>query len=111
MESRWKAWTPATTREKALRVAAPLVEKLGGDDSSLTIEPYPKTNGHVMSFTVRFEDGPWAEVILAVLRRAQSVGYGWGISGRVDEELAMLTNNISLVGISMVTCRIARGGN
>lgn len=110
MESRWKAWTPATTREKAQRVARPLLEKLGGDTASLQIEPYPKTNGHVVYFTVRIEAGTWAEAVLAALRKAQSVGHGWSFGGSLDHELHTSTDHVSLTGISMLTCWLKRTG-
>ena len=109
MEVRWKAWTPATTPDKARRVVAPLLEKLGGDESSLQIEPYPKTNGHVMSFKTRIEDRPWAEVVLALLRSAQSVGHGWGFGGNLDHELQLSTNHVSSTGITLLDCWVRRG--
>jgi len=91
MDSDWKAWTPATTHGKAVRVGRPLLEKLGADETSLLIEPYPKTNGHVLSFMVRFENLAWPEAVLALLSTAQSVGYGWTILGQIDEELDLIT--------------------
>lgn len=106
MDSYWKAWTTATTHEKALRVGRPLLEKLGGEETSLRIEPYPKTNGHILSFTVRFANLAWPDAVLALLSAAQSVGHGWTIRGRIDEELDLSTNGVSVAGVSMLSCRI-----
>ena len=108
MDCHWKAWTPATTVEKARRVGEPLLERIGGDRTSLQIEPYPKTNGHVLSFVVRVDQRTWADAVLAVLSTAQSVGHGWGISGAIEEELDLTANRVSAVGISMLSCRIKR---
>lgn len=110
MDSHWKAWTPATTPLKARRVGRRLVAMLEADESSLQIEPYPKTHGHVLMFTAQFEQPTWAEAVIAVLRRARGAGYGWSIGGPIDHELHLHTNHISSVGITMLTCRLKRGG-
>ena len=108
MDVRWKAWTPATTEEKAGRIAGPLLEKVRGDVASLRIEPYPKTNGHVLAFTSRLEIATWADAVVALLSLTRSVGHGWTIHGGIENDLDLTTNRVSLVGVSMLSCRLVR---
>ncbi len=110
MDGHWKAWTTATTSEKALRVGRRLLATLGIKDAALHVEPYPKTNGHVLSFAVNVREESWSNAVVALISTAQSVGRGWQLFGRIDEELEMMTNESSVGGVDMLSCRIAREG-
>jgi hypothetical protein len=107
MDCDWKAWTTATTSEKALRVGRRLLAALGIEDAALHVEPYPKTNGHVLSFTVNVREEGWSNAVVALISSAQSVGRGWQLFGRINEELEMMTNESSVGGVDMLSCRIA----
>jgi UDP-N-acetylmuramyl pentapeptide synthase len=110
MDCRWKAWTTATTPEKALRVGRRLLETLRVKDPALQIEPYPKTNGHVVSFTVNVGEESWANAVVAVISAAQTVGAGWQVHGRIAEELEIISNKPSVGGLTMLSCTITRDG-
>src|SRR6266568_4842634 len=110
MDCHWKAWTTATTSDKALRVGRRLLETLGVTDAALHVEPYPKTNGHVLSFTVNVGEESWANAVVAVISNAQSVGRGWQLFGSIDEQLEIISNEASVGGFTMLSCTITRDG-
>jgi hypothetical protein len=107
----WKAWTTATTPEKALGVGRRLLDALGVADAELQVVPYPKTDGHVLSFVVNTSDQAWAETVYAVLSAAQAVGRAWQVLGSIEDELEILSNEPSVGGLTMLTCSVTRPAN
>ena len=108
MDCNWKAWTTAITAHKALRVGQRLLKALGATNVSVHVQPYPKTNGHVLSFSMNVGRQPWVNGVVTVISIAQKVAGGWQLFGNISEELEMISKRSTVTGVNMLSCSITR---
>jgi hypothetical protein len=57
MDVQWNVWVNARSEKAARKIYARLHERLGCDTTRLSIEPYPKTQGHTINFQTTLTAG------------------------------------------------------
>src|ERR1044072_1011888 len=79
----WKMWVDARTEEKAVKLCDRVLEGMGKDTTEKVVEPYPKTNGFVVSFATSLESERWTDLGVEAIALGQRVGHGWVLSGSI----------------------------
>jgi hypothetical protein len=82
----WKIWTRTTTEKKALEVYRRALKRMGKQAQLVSIEPYPKINGHVILFEIELESEAWNDRIIEAIRLGQTIASGWILTGNVIDD-------------------------
>lgn len=107
--SHWRIYTDTKRPEDAQYMAMKVQAQVVRDFTDIKIDDYHK-GGHVVTFDISHEFEAWQAVVCDVIGCAQRMGRGWSISGFIDEELDLISNDLSIPGIKMVSCFCARPG-
>jgi hypothetical protein len=104
MRTLWKIWTAAKTEDKALRVSKRVQAALGREIVDQGIEPYAKTGGFLVCFSVELESEVWNwnDAVAEVIELGQRVGHEWILSGDVRSDLSGWSNRPSMPGITSI---------
>jgi hypothetical protein len=101
LQSRWKLWVTARTQEKAARVYARVIERMARHPDLLTIEPYPKIDGFVVTYAVPLQSREWNDAIVEVIDLGQRFAHGWCLSGAITQDPSASAHQTSVAGVSM----------
>lgn len=96
-----KVFTDATTAEKAEKILSKVMEKLSLAEIEASIEPYHK-GGFVCSFFTSSSIESWPEVILSTINTAQIIGRSWLLTGDINNEIEMWSNESSIIGVKSI---------
>ena len=107
MKANWRVFANVSNEKKAETVLKHFVEDLGTTPNETHIESYHK-GGFLLSVETTTKDENWAEVVLELLTLAERVGKGWQISGSIQNEFDMWTNESSVVGVQSVHLKCLR---
>lgn len=97
----WKIFTPANTAKKAGTVLNKVIDALEIKYDLPNIEPYHK-GGYVCSFVIEEESNNWAEIVYKTLQQAQIIGRSFSITGNINKELDLWSNESLIVGVESV---------
>lgn len=50
----------------------------------------------------------WPSIVVGVIQSAQTVGYGWGISNSIEEEVHITSERFSISGLTSMTIYVSR---
>lgn len=78
------------------KVLAPVKKSVGL--KLISTEPYAK-GGTDAILTLQLPDAPWSEQMMELIRTAQYLGFGWYISGNIDEEISLTCEKLRFTGI------------
>lgn len=97
----WKIYTDAGSPEKAQGIVSAAIEKLSVATNDLKIERYHK-GGFVCSFVSSSSSTSWPEVVLEAVKNAQTIGRNWLLTGDINNELDLWSNESSVIGIKSI---------
>ena len=97
----WKIFTPAGSKDKAMKVAKSVVKFIGVSHSELVVEPYHK-GGFTCSFETIVSKGDWSCVVFETIELAQIIGRAYTITGSIHDELDMWSNEPSVSGVTNI---------
>ncbi len=106
MQSIWKLWVTAKTEQTARRIYTRVTGRIAYPATLLTIEPYPKTEGFVVTFQVTLASQTWNDAVVEVIALGQRVAYGWFMTGSITDDPSATTNQISVAGVTMAEWRL-----
>jgi hypothetical protein len=102
----------AKRRHAAERVAARMMEAAGFVAADSEWEPYEKIGGWVGTFRWNLDrpDEEWPSTAFDLLAAAQRMGYGWALSGCIEEGLELSTDRTKGAGggMRMITFQALR---
>lgn len=78
------------------RVIAPIVKAIDATEKSSV--PYDKGGTEVV-LEIPLSTNTWAGQVLHLIRVAQYLGYGWHITGIIDDEISMTSDQFRFTGI------------
>lgn len=107
--SQWRIFSDTKDADAAERFTAKLQKRVDHTFREIVVDHYHK-GGHLVTFTIEHEFDDWIATVYDVIAFAQRMGYGWSISGFIDEELDLIATDLSIAGIKLVTCHCARTG-
>lgn len=96
-----KVFIDAMTAEKAEKILSKVMEKLPLTEFEVSIEPYHK-GGFVCSFSISSSIESWPEVILNAINTAQIIGRSWLLTGDINNEIEMWSNESPIIGVKSV---------
>jgi hypothetical protein len=101
MHSIWKLWVTTKTEAKARRVYARVIDRMDCPATLLTIEPYPKIDGFVVTYQVALTSRAWNDAVVEVIALGQRFAYGWYISGTITQDPSATADRTSVAGVTM----------
>lgn len=107
MNAIWRVFADVNSEKKAETVLKNFLKELDATQNDSSIESYHK-GGFLIKIEVITKDGNWAQVVLHLLTLAERVGRGWQISGSIQNELDLWTNESNIVGIQAIQLQCAR---
>lgn len=93
-----KIFTDAMTTVKAEKVLSRATEKLAVTVCDVKIEPYHK-GGFVCSCSIELPFSSWPEIVLSVISIAQIIGRAWTLTGDINTEVEMWSNESVIIGV------------
>lgn len=97
----WKIFTDTGNQDKALKVAKSAIKSVGVSQIDIVVEPYHK-GGFSCSFETITDSANWAELVVSTIQLAQKIGRAYIISGSINNELEMWSNDPSVSGITHI---------
>jgi len=97
----WKVFTDAGSKDKAMKVAKSVVKSIDISYSELLVEPYHK-GGFTCSFETPVSKGDWSLVLLQTIELAQKVGRSYIITGSIQNELDLWSNESNISGVTNI---------
>ena len=95
----------AKSERSALRVVDRL---LGLVEAKITgIEPYHK-GGFEVRMTLPVGAADWPTRVLTLLQRAQTIGYGWTLTGDVETDVSLTCESLKLPGLEFAALDLRR---
>jgi hypothetical protein len=98
----------ARTEEKALKLCYRLLAQMRKDAPEKKVDPYPKTGGFVVSFATNLEQGRWSDAVVEAIALGQRVGYGWILSGSIEDDPSGWSNDAKVSGIVSIQWQLMR---
>ena len=95
----------AKSERSALRVVERLRRLVEAEVES--IEPYNK-GGFECCLALSVAGASWPDKVVSVVSAAQSFGYGWTISGSIDEEVDIVASRFSVPGLEFANLTLRR---
>lgn len=96
-----KVFTDATSTEKAEKILFEVMEKLSITECETNIQPYHK-GGFICSISISSSFGSWPETVLSTINIAQLIGRGWLLTGDINSDLEMWSNESPIVGVKNI---------
>lgn len=97
----WKIFTDAGNQDKALKVAKSAIKSVGVSQIDIVVEQYHK-GGFSCSFETLTESSNWSDVVVSTIQLAQNIGRAYIISGSINNELEMWSNDPSVSGVTHI---------
>jgi hypothetical protein len=66
------------------------------------IEKYEKINGYKIKTYFQKTNENWEKVAYELIKTAQGLGYNWNLTGNIDDEINMTTNNTKISGLKFL---------
>jgi|GEM_PF-1427057 hypothetical protein len=107
MKANWRVFANVSNEKKAETAIKHFVETLGTTTNKTHIESYHK-GGFLLRVETITKDESWSEVVLELLTLAERVGKGWQISGSIQNEFDIWTNESSVVGVQSIHLQCLR---
>jgi len=102
-----KIFTDANDYKKSEKVLKWVFDKLGIKGDSPSIDKYHK-GGYVCSFSVEETSPSWEVVVIQTLQKAQIVGRSWSISGNIEIELDLWSNESTVSGVTSLQVSVCK---
>lgn len=101
MKANWRVFANVSNEKKAETVLKHFLQVLDISPNETHIESYHK-GGFLLTIETITKNENWAEVVLELLTLAERTGKGWQISGSIQNEFDVWTNESSVVGVQSV---------
>ena len=105
----WRVWTRTGTEGKARLVLQRLLAGTRAEPVDLTVTPYPKTEGHELTFTTSSDATRWADLVLEALCLGDELGREWRLVGQAAEDLSGWSNKPRASGAVSLRWQVDRG--
>ena len=96
----WKIWTKTNTKKKALEVFLRLLKRAGRTAEVLSVELYPKIDGHVIRFTIYLESETWNDQIVEIIGIGQSIAHDWSLTGSISSDPGESSSKVCDSGVA-----------
>lgn len=107
MKAHWRIFANVSNENKAETVLKHFLKELDTSPNETHIEIYHK-GGFLLTIETITKNENWAEVVLELLTLAENAGRGWQISGSIQDELDLWTNESSVGGVQSVNLQCLR---
>jgi len=101
MKIEWVIFTDAKNIKNSEVVLGKVFKKLDAEPVNSHVEPYHK-GGHRCSFDTELNANNWADAVFLTIYSSQLIGRGWEISGSIDEEVNMWSNDSNISGVTNI---------
>ncbi len=92
-----------------MKVVKSVFKSIGISHSKLVIEPYDK-GGFTCSFETPKSKGDWSLVVLQAMELAQNIGRFYIITGSIQDELDLWSNESSVSGVTNIQVVVVKSG-
>jgi len=101
MKVNWRVFANVSNEKKAEIVLKKFLKQLDESTNEAQIESYHK-GGFLLTIKTISKQENWAEVVLDLLISAGQIGRGWLISGDIQHELDLWSNEPRITGVQSV---------
>ena len=101
MKSFWKFWCDAKNNKNASNLLQQVKRELAVGVSEEKVDAYHK-GGFVVSFCVDHDVNQWNDFVVEVIAFGQRVGYGWSLSGDINQQVDGWSNESRISGIQSI---------
>src|SRR5690349_17676379 len=99
MHVSWTVFTNVRSEKAARNIYRRLIQRLGREPASVTIERYWKTGGHLLYFAIQLASATWNDQVVEAIALGQRAGYSWTLSGEVSLDLSGWSIRAQISGI------------
>ena len=85
-----------------MNVLRRVLKKMNREAQIVSLEPYPKINGHVLRFVIELESEAWNDGIVECFRLGQTVASSWSLYGDVVSDPSGCSSNVSDSGVDSI---------
>lgn len=97
-----------TEKEKAAeKVVAAVLKAV--PTTLVSTSPYAK-GGTEATLALEIKGQNWSEQVLELVRTAQYLGYGWHITGSIDDEISLTSERFRFTGIQWACIEASKDG-
>lgn len=96
----WKIFSDARSNDKAFKIAKSVITSIGVSHTDLIIEPYK--GGFTCTFKTKVSTTNWSNVVLQTIELAQNIGRAFTLTGNIQTELDMWSNESSITGVTNI---------
>lgn len=97
----------ASRQDNAERLFNSIKKETSVDLNLECIDPYHK-GGHTIRSAYQISNKKWTEAVFTGIQTLQLLGYGWSISGAIQEELSAETDRSVISGIDLISVSMHR---
>ena len=107
--SHWKLHSSAKNEKNASVILNRATKSIG--KKPIKVEyTFDKEHGNLILFTLEHNEKEWSKFIYEVLQCAQAIGFGWHLTGYIDQEPDATTDHTNLPGVSFAQWYIFKHG-
>lgn len=71
---------------------------------------FDSERGSLITFSIEHDADEWSAFIYQILLLAQSVGFGWNLTGSIGEDPVASTEHANLSGVSFIQWLVYKNG-
>ncbi len=109
VEVDWKLFVNCNSADASRRLSSAFLKMISRRSALVGIEPHDE-GGFVVRLKSVLESPSWAGQVLEVIQLAQSVGYGWTLSGCIEEEIQLGSSATRIGGVQAIQIRLVNVG-
>ncbi|NKB47311.1 MAG: hypothetical protein GKR77_05935 [Legionellales bacterium] len=100
----WTLYTDTKREKNAQTLLNKITKAVQWHIENIRIEKYYKDNTMKISFDVIYDEQPWSDFVLAVLKTSQQLSYDIRVGGNLEQEINIdATENFHFSGLKMLT--------
>lgn len=107
--SHWQIHTSARNEKNARVVLNRALQNMGSDAVDIGFN-FDGEHGNLISFSIQHDVTEWGEFIYQILLLAQTVGFGWNLTGYIDQDPDASTEHTNLSGVSFIQWLVYKDG-
>ena len=108
--SHWQIHTSAKNEKNAQVVLNKALKNMGVNAIDIEFN-FDKEHGNLISFSIEHKASEWSEFIYQILLLAQTVGFGWNLTGYIDQDPDASTEHSNISGVSFIQWLVYKNGS
>lgn len=108
MESHWVIWVDTPHHEKAGKFLDRIARRMERKPTRVEMEPYPKTGGYRVAFTIELEAKGWNDCLVETLFLGQCVASDWHLGGSVLDDAFGVSQKARDSGVRMIEWQLRK---